>query len=157
MGGHPAEHHQGVLLHRPGHPLSGHHLQSPVVGLVVCRQSFLWLYKNTPQRKPSDVGLSFSYLHSLPFLFLRGALATSFLALFLFCPFPPTTCWFLDEGSISSCYGDTTAGNHAKLHLKTRNKTLTAVKLKRPKISFTLMKKKLCDIISSTISNRLLV
>lgn len=43
--GHPAEHHQRVLLNRPIDSLSGHHLQSPVVGLVVCNASLFWFFR----------------------------------------------------------------------------------------------------------------
>lgn len=119
--GHPAEHHQRVLLYRPVHSLSGHHLQSFVVRLVMCRGSFLWFFgqitnthkKQQQQHKNTHTIRQLSvvcrsipcmnfYPHTVPFFFLRGALTTSFLLLFLFCPFPPTTCWFLDAGSISN-------------------------------------------------------
>lgn len=54
-----------------------------------------------PVVSPSFTSLSF-HVHTVPFFFLRGALTTSFLLLFLFCLFPPTTCWFLDAGSTST-------------------------------------------------------
>lgn len=42
--GHPAEHHQRVLLYGPVHSLSGHHLQSLVVRLVMCTALLLWFF-----------------------------------------------------------------------------------------------------------------
>ncbi len=42
------------------------------------------------------------YARAVPFFFLRGTLTTSFLFLFLFRLFPPTTSWFLDAGSMAT-------------------------------------------------------
>lgn len=67
-----------------------------------CVSWALWLWKHMFFLTSSRHMHSFlgSNGHFVPFFFLRGTLTTSFLLLFLFCPFPPTTRWFLDAGSI---------------------------------------------------------
>lgn len=134
--GHPAQHHQWVLLYRPVHSLSSHHLQSPVVCLVMYTSLLLWFFVQITIKKKREKNNTKHTIHqlsvfcwsipctifhhpSLPFLFLRGALTTSFLLLFLFCPFPPTTRWFLDAGSTSNWLQTHKSRKHAFLYCNT--------------------------------------
>lgn len=87
-----------------------------------CAFSVLWpKYKFRVKRWKNYSPRPFFYWsvfsQTAPFFFLRGTFRTSFLVLFLFIPFPPTTRWIREAGSTVNWWENSLLYNKKKIYI----------------------------------------